>query len=156
MVLSVLVCSEAARTINSHLSATDLERLNKVFLDGIKSNDLQAIYFSSLNFKELTNDVKLSVCDRLIALHAESKLNEFEKNFYLTGAHRQIGCQAAVPSNIASTIKSSLTKDTSTAHELYFNYFSNKNIGATIDDATKGRIATNLQSILKTDDSLSR
>lgn len=46
MVLTVL----AARSINinSHLSGSDLQRLNSVFLDGIKSSDLQAVFYSAL------------------------------------------------------------------------------------------------------------
>lgn len=75
MVLAVVVYSQAARTINSHLSGSDLERLNKVFVDGIKSNDLQAVYYSALNLQQLSSDEKTSTCSRLLNLHAESKLN---------------------------------------------------------------------------------
>lgn len=81
---------------------------------------------------------------------------EFEKNFYLTGATKQLGCSQQLPANILTNVKLSLSKEPSTSHELFFNYFSNKNAGAVIDDATKNRLATALQTLLKSDDSLSR
>lgn len=71
----MLAFSEAANTINSHLSASDRERLNQVFVEGLKTNDLQAIYFSALNLDQLTSEEKSSVCTRIILLHSESKLN---------------------------------------------------------------------------------
>lgn len=80
-------------------------------------------------------------------------LQDFEKNFYLIGANKLLSCSSPVPADVLSAIKSSLTKDTTTAHELYYNYFSNKYAGNAIDDATKTRIAANLQTILKADDS---
>ncbi|XP_031627769.1 dolichyl-diphosphooligosaccharide--protein glycosyltransferase subunit 2 [Contarinia nasturtii] len=153
--LSIFVLGDALRAIENHLSSEDSVRLQQVFVDGIKSNDLQAIYFSALNLKELSAQEKSNVCERLLSLHGESKLNEFEKNFYLVGASKLLSCSSPVPAAILSTVKSSLAKDTTTAHELYYNYFSNKYAGNAVDDATKTRIATNLQTILKADDSLS-
>lgn len=81
---------------------------------------------------------------------------DFEKNFYLVGSSKLLSCSSPVPAAILTAVKSSLTKDTTTAHELFYNYFSNKYAGNVIDDATKTRIATNLQTILKADDSLSK
>lgn len=66
---------DALRAIENHLSHEDNARLKQVFVDGIKSNDLQAIYFSSLNLKDLSAKEKTDVCSRLATLHAESKLN---------------------------------------------------------------------------------
>ena len=81
---------------------------------------------------------------------------EFEKNFYLTGAHKLLACSSPIPATVVSTVKATLSKDTTTAQGLYFNYFSTVNVGGVIDDATKTRVAKNLQTILKADDSLSR
>lgn len=187
VVLTLLAYSKASRSINSHLSGSDLQRLNAVFLDGIKSNDLQAIFYSALNLKQLTSAEKTSTCSRLLNLHAESKLNvrrysvrctetkthsnsnsnsnsvsislflqEFEKNYYLTGAYKQLECSEKLPETILSSVMSAFSKEPSTTHELFFNYFSNKNVGAAIDEATKSRLATTLQTLLKGDDSLSR
>lgn len=153
--LSIFVLGDAIRAIDNHLSADDITRLNQVFADGIKSNDLQSIYFSSLNLKDISAQEKTNVCNRLATLHAESKLNEFEKNFYLVGTHKHLSCSSAVSASVLSAIKSSLSKDTTTSHELYFNYFANKYVGNAVDDATKTRLAANLQTILKADDSLS-
>lgn len=83
-------------------------------------------------------------------------MQAFEKNFYLAGAHSQLACSEAIPAAALSAIKSSLSKDTTTSHELYYNYFSNKYVGNAIDEATKTKIANNLQTILKADDSLSK
>jgi oligosaccharyltransferase complex subunit delta (ribophorin II) len=67
--------SEAARPINSHLSGSDLDRLNRVFQDGIKSNDLQTIFYSAVYGKELDLAAVKEACQRLEKLHADSKLN---------------------------------------------------------------------------------
>lgn len=83
-------------------------------------------------------------------------IQEFEKNFYLVGTHKHLSCSSAVSASVLSAIKSSLSKDTTTSHELYFNYFANKYVGNAVDDATKTRLAANLQTILKADDSLSK
>lgn len=66
---------DALRAIENHLSSDDNVRLNQVFVDGIKSNDLQAIYFSALNLKDLSASEKTKVCERLVTLYTESKLN---------------------------------------------------------------------------------
>lgn len=81
---------------------------------------------------------------------------EFERNFYLVGASELLACKSIIPESVSSAVKASLSKDTTTAHELFYNYYSNKYAGNTIDEATKTRIAANLQTILKADDSLSK
>lgn len=66
----------ALRTIDSHLDGDDRLRLNSVFHDAIKSNDLQSIYYSTLNLKEnLPKEQKDQICKRINDLYAESKLN---------------------------------------------------------------------------------
>lgn len=75
LVVSLFACSYAARTIYSHLSVSDFDRLNKVFADGLKSNDLQSIYYSALNLNQLSESDKNSACNRLLSVHSESKLN---------------------------------------------------------------------------------
>lgn len=79
--LSIFVLGDALRAIDNHLSSEDIARLNQVFVDGIKSNDLQSIYFSALNLKDLSAQEKTNACNRLLSLHGESKLNVsfFEK-----------------------------------------------------------------------------
>lgn len=66
----------ATRTVNNFLSKSDQDRLQSVFQDGIKSNDLQSIYYSALNLKSsLQSQEKTEVCGRLAASYADSKLN---------------------------------------------------------------------------------
>lgn len=73
----------------------------------------------------------------------------------MIGASKLLSCSNPIPADVLSAVKSSLSKDT-TAHELYYNYFSNKYAGNAVDDATKTRSAANLQTILKADDSLNK
>lgn len=65
----------AAKSINSHLTNVDLERLQHVFADGLNSNDIQSIYFGALNLKQTTKDENLKTCNRITQLHKDSKLN---------------------------------------------------------------------------------
>lgn len=74
----------------------------------------------------------------------------------MVGSSKLLECKNVVPEAVLSAIKASLSKDASTAQELYFNVFANKFVGNPLDEATKTRAATNLQNILKADDSLSK
>lgn len=65
----------SARTVDNHLGPKDLTRLQKVFVDGYGSGDLQAIFFSSLNIQLTDASQKEPLCKKIAALHAESKLN---------------------------------------------------------------------------------
>ena len=73
--LSIFVLGDALRAIENSLDSEDNARLQQVFVDGIKSNDLQGIYFSALNLKDLSAAEKNAACERLVNLHTESKLN---------------------------------------------------------------------------------
>lgn len=66
---------DALRAIDNHLTSDDSVRLQQVFIDGFKSNDLQSIHFSASNLDDLSSNEKTDVCSRLVDLHAESKLN---------------------------------------------------------------------------------
>uniref|UniRef100_A0A1L8E1D4 Dolichyl-diphosphooligosaccharide--protein glycosyltransferase subunit 2 n=1 Tax=Nyssomyia neivai TaxID=330878 RepID=A0A1L8E1D4_9DIPT len=143
------------RTTSNYLSATD-ERLQRVFLDGVKSSDLQTIYYSVLNYgSRLATAEKEALCTRVKSLHAESKLNDFEKNFYQIGIHAELKCSSPVPSSLISTLEGALAKDAASAPEVFYNFFAAKAAGLTLDDAAKLRAVKNLQAILKKDDSLS-
>lgn len=73
--LSIFVYGNALKTINTHLDGDDQLRLKAVFHDGLKSNDLQSIFYSSLNLKDLSKEQKAEACSRINTLYAESKLN---------------------------------------------------------------------------------
>lgn len=73
--LCAVATSSGARTVDSHLGPKDLTRLQKVFVDGLSSNDLQAIFFSSLNIETTDAATKETLCKKIVTLHAESKLN---------------------------------------------------------------------------------
>lgn len=81
--LSIFVFTNALRAIDNSLSSDDNARLKQVFLDGFKSNDIQAVYFGALNLKELSAQEKNSACSRLPSLYSESKLNVSFSSFRL-------------------------------------------------------------------------
>ncbi|XP_059615682.1 dolichyl-diphosphooligosaccharide--protein glycosyltransferase subunit 2 [Phlebotomus argentipes] len=154
LLVAPLVICAADRTTNSYLSPTD-ERLQRVFVEGVKSSDLQTIYYSVLNYgSRLTAADKTALCTRVKTLHADSKLNEFEKNFYLIGIYSELKCSPPVPPAVITALEGALAKEATTAPEVFFNFFAAKAAGIALDDAAKLRVVKNLQAILKKDDSL--
>ncbi|XP_055917463.1 dolichyl-diphosphooligosaccharide--protein glycosyltransferase subunit 2 [Eupeodes corollae] len=158
LLLGTQLCAPtiALQTVSSHLSSSDLSRLQKVFIDGLSSNDLQSIYYSTVNVETTNESQKAALCQKIHATYQDSKLNDFEKNFYLVGAHKNAKCTTvAIPQAVLNKISSSFSKDAATAQEIFFNLFASKAMGVTIDAPTSSKIAKNLQNILKKDDSLS-
>ncbi|XP_065086141.1 dolichyl-diphosphooligosaccharide--protein glycosyltransferase subunit 2 [Ochlerotatus camptorhynchus] len=137
------------RTVSKYITPADQDRYQKIFTDGLKSSDLQAVYFSSVNVADKSPDA----CSRLDAVYLESKFNDFEKNFYYSGSWKNFGCKT-VPTKVKQTVEAALQKDTGSTQEVYFNLHAAKYLGVSVDEATKARLAKNLQAILKKDDSL--
>ncbi|XP_308231.5 dolichyl-diphosphooligosaccharide--protein glycosyltransferase subunit 2 [Anopheles gambiae] len=154
LVVAALAATPATqRTVSSHLTAQDQERFAKVFSEGLKSNDLQSLYYASANVALPAGDVT-STCKRLFMLHSESKLNDFEKNFYLIGARKNFGCKEALPAKVETAVKAALAKDATTAQEIYYNFHSAKLAGLAVDEKVRTTLGKNLQTVLKKDDSL--
>ncbi|XP_055379542.1 dolichyl-diphosphooligosaccharide--protein glycosyltransferase subunit 2 [Condylostylus longicornis] len=153
--LAYSVSCVPSRTVSDHLSSIHRQRFEKVFAEGISSNDLQTVYYAAINHEKITQDEKTNLCKRILEVHAESKLNDFEKNFYLVGTYKHLKCSTQLPQNVLNAISTSLGKDVSTAQEMFFNLFSSKVMGIKIDKTTTEKLAKNLQNILKKDDSLS-
>lgn len=154
--MSVVLCvlhANAAKTINSHLSGADLQRLQQVFGEGLKSNDIQSVYYGAINFGKTTPKEKEEACKLVAKLHKDSKLNEFEKNFYLVATYKKLFCPSPISESIQDVI--TLKKEFTTAHEIYYNYFATLALGNPISDEVKANLVKNIQSILKKDDSLS-
>ncbi|XP_050073129.1 dolichyl-diphosphooligosaccharide--protein glycosyltransferase subunit 2 [Anopheles maculipalpis] len=145
--------SATQRTVSNHLTTQDKERFAKVFDEGLKSNDLQSLYYASVNVALPAGDA-VSTCKRLLSLHRESKLNDFEKNFYLIGARKNFDCKETLPTQVESAVKAALTKDASTAQEIYYNFHSAKLADLTVDEKVRIVLGKNLQTVLKKDDSL--
>uniref|UniRef100_A0A2M3YZ40 Dolichyl-diphosphooligosaccharide--protein glycosyltransferase subunit 2 n=1 Tax=Anopheles braziliensis TaxID=58242 RepID=A0A2M3YZ40_9DIPT len=141
------------RTVSVHLTAQDQDRFDKVFSEGLKSSDLQSLYYTSANVPLPAGDAA-STCKRLLTVHGESKLNDFEKNFYLIGALKNFGCKEDVPAKVQSSVKATLSKEGSSAQELFFNYHSAKLAGVSIDEKVRTALGKQLQNALKKDDSL--
>lgn len=144
-----------APSVSSHISGADLERFEGIFAEGLRSRDIQANYYSALLSTKTTPAEAKAVCGRLNDVWNESKLNEFEKNFYFVGIFRQLKCNLPFPGKFESAIRGSLEKEFKTVQEIYYNYFATKLLTEKdIPDETKAKVAKNLLSILKKDDSL--
>lgn len=75
-VFSSFLLAEAHLAVNDSLNGDDRLRIQELFQNGIKSSNLEAIYYSAVNIKDLLNeDDKLKVCSRLQNLHSESKFD---------------------------------------------------------------------------------
>ncbi|XP_053689672.1 dolichyl-diphosphooligosaccharide--protein glycosyltransferase subunit 2 [Sabethes cyaneus] len=142
-----------AKTVSKFITPLDQDRYQSIFSEGLQSNDLQAVYYSSVNAAEV--EKPQDACKRLVAVFGESKLNDVEKNFYLTGAWKNFNCKDAVPAKVQDSVKSFAQKQFSSAQELYFYFQAVKNLNLPIDEAQKVRMAKNLQFVLLKDDSLS-
>ena len=154
--MAALVLSTAAGpSVNQHISSADRSRFDGIFYEGLRSKDIQSIYYTSLSYDKLSKGEAKVVCLQLIDTYNESKLNEFEKNFYFVGIFRQLKCSLPFPGKFEAAIRSSLDKDVKTVAELYFNFFATRLLTEKdIPDETRARVAKNLLALLKKDDSL--
>ncbi|KAG5677239.1 hypothetical protein PVAND_007013 [Polypedilum vanderplanki] len=154
--LVFVTCVYATRTVDNFLSKSDLQRLNQIFADGLQSSDLQTLYYSVINSKNVPADIKSNLCKKLSALHSESKLNDFEKNYYYTGISTTLACSEKIPSELVSQIKASFNKDFASTQEMFYAYYTQKFLDPAVvkEDATKETLAKKLLVLLKKDDSL--
>lgn len=108
----------SARTVSKFITKQDQDRYGKIFAEGLKSSDLQAVYFSSASAGVTAGDKTPEACKRLVEVYGESKLNEFEKNFYLAGAWKNLACKEPVAAKVRDAIKGALAKDAGSAQEI--------------------------------------
>lgn len=144
----------STRTVDSHLGAKDLTRLQKVFVDGFASSDLQAIFFSSLNIQSTDPSQKETLCKKIVNLHTESKLNSFEKDYYLIGAYKNLQCPSKLDESLLSKIYSSLDSELGSSQEIYYRVITHKQLGVQISEASQAKLFKRLQELLKKDDTL--
>lgn len=155
LLLAALCCCWAAPAVNNHISGADQTRFDGIFYEGFRSRDIQSIYYTALSYEKATKGENKVVCLQLIDTYSESKLNEFEKNFYFVGIFRQLKCNLPFPGKLEEAIRSSLDKDAKTVAEVYFNYFATRLLTEKeIPEETKAKVAKNLLALLKKDDSL--
>lgn len=124
-----------------------------VFNDALTSSDIQTVYYGAVNIKSLDAALKKSTCEHITKLYATSKLNEFEKIFYLAATYKHLLCTQVVPESLHDT--ASLKKEFASAQELYFTLLTRKSIGALENEEEKAAVVRNIQALLKKDDSLS-
>ncbi|XP_053962532.1 dolichyl-diphosphooligosaccharide--protein glycosyltransferase subunit 2 [Anastrepha ludens] len=143
-----------ARTVPGHLGQNDLHRLERVFADGLTSNDLQSIYYSTLNIQ--MNDAKEStkLCSKIRTLHQESKLNAYEKDFYLIGSGKNLNCKDKLSETVLANVYSSLKSELSSSQEIYFRVATNKLLGVLVDEQSTDKLLKTLHDLLKKDDSI--
>lgn len=145
----------AGPAVTSHISASDQTRFDTIFAEGLRSRDIQSIYYTALSFQKIARGESKVVCLQLIDTYNESKLNEFERNFYFVGIFRQLKCNLPFPGKFEAAIRGSLDKDAKTIAEVYFNYFATRLLTEKdIPEETKAKVAKNLLALLKKDDSL--
>ncbi|KAH8316693.1 hypothetical protein KR067_013529, partial [Drosophila pandora] len=154
-VLAAFGATWSARTVDNHLGAKDLTRLQKVFVDGYGSSDLQSIFFSSLNIQLTDASQKEPLCKKIATLHAESKLNGFEKDYYYIGASKNLGCSAKLEESLLSKVYASLNSELGSSQEIFYRVVTHKVLGVEINEATQTKVAKRLQELLKKDDTLS-
>ncbi|KAH8347702.1 hypothetical protein KR084_000312, partial [Drosophila pseudotakahashii] len=145
----------SARTVDSHLGQKDLSRLQNVFVDGFGSSDLQSVFFSSLNIQLTDAKQKEPLCNKIATLHAESKLNSFEKDYYYIGASRNLGCSAKIDEGLLSKVYASLNSELGSSQEIFYRVVTHKVLGVEINEAAQGKMVKRLQELLKKDDTLS-
>ncbi|XP_017049749.1 dolichyl-diphosphooligosaccharide--protein glycosyltransferase subunit 2 [Drosophila ficusphila] len=145
----------SALTVDSHLGPKDLSRLQKVFVDGFGSSDLQSIFFSSLNIQLTDATQKEPICKKIATLHAESKLNSFEKDYYYIGASRNLGCSAKIDESLLSKVYGSLNSELGSTQEIFYRVVTHKVLGVEVNEAAQGKLVKRLQELLKKDDTLS-
>jgi len=143
-----LVSGLSTRTVSNYITGADRARYNEVFSDGLKSNDLQSLYYSSLN---LAGGDKAAICKKLPSLYAESKLNDFEKNFYLIGTSKKLACTE----KLSVDLKDAFTRNYTSTQEVFYTFRAVKELGKALTPDNLAQIGRNLQLVLKKDDSLS-
>lgn len=149
----IATCISATQTIDNFLSKSDLQRLQQIFTDGLKSSDLQSIYYSAINSNNIPN--KAELCKKLSGLYAESKLQDYEKNYYYVGASKSLACSEKISDNVVNQLKSSFDKDFTTTQEMFYSYYAQKTSNAAVlTDAVKEKLGKNLLALIKKDDSL--
>lgn len=154
LALSLSSTTLGARTVQDYLGQRDIRRLHKVFNDGLKLNDLQAVYYSSLNIQNLDTKASVDLCSKLHSLYEDSKLNCYEKDFYLIGSRKNLGCKEKLTEAILGKVYSSIKSNLSSSQEIYYRVASHKLLGVQIDEQNSARIVKILQELLKKDDSI--
>ncbi|XP_037956936.1 dolichyl-diphosphooligosaccharide--protein glycosyltransferase subunit 2-like [Teleopsis dalmanni] len=153
-ILTGLSAILATRTVSTYLDNNDLNRLQKVFADGLQSNDLQSIYYSTLNIEVTNPKEKELLCKKIVEAHTDSKLNNFEKDFYLIAANKNLHCAEKIPESILSKVYAAFKNDVGTIQEVYFRFISHKLLGVQVDEDAIKKIALKLQEVLKKEDTL--
>lgn len=154
LALSLSATTMGARTVQDYLGQKDINRLQRVFSEGLKLNDLQAIYYSSLNLKDLDIKESADLCSKLQKLYEDSKLNGYEKDFYLIGARKNLLCKEKLPEALLGKVYSSFKANPSSSQEIFYRVLSHKLLGVQIEEQNTASILKILQDLLKKDDSI--
>lgn len=82
------------------------------------------------------------------------QFQDFEKNFYLVGAYKNIKCTNQLPQQVLDKIATSLSKEVATTQEIFFNVVASKRMGVSISSAVADKLSKNIQAVMSKDDSL--
>lgn len=154
--LLIASSGSATQTIDNFLSQSDLQRLQQTFTDGLKSTDIQSIYYSAINSKNIPAATKTEVCKKLSGLYSESKLPDSEKSYYYIGASKSLGCSEKIPDTLISQLKSSFDKDFASTQEMFYAYFTQSVVDEAVlkTEAIREKLGKSLLALVKKDDSL--
>ncbi|KAJ0182793.1 hypothetical protein K1T71_002162 [Dendrolimus kikuchii] len=148
--LFFLLLSTLALSNGNTLQGTiDVQRLQKILQDNVKSRDLTAIYYAVRGLKQLNVAIP-DVCEVIKILNYDVK--NIEQVFYLTNVAALTNCQNAVKPEVLGAATVVLDKKDATLAELYYAVYTLKALGkGSIYD--KEDALKNLIQILKKDDS---
>lgn len=82
-------------------------------------------------------------------------MQNFEKDYYLIGANRNLHCATKIPEALLSKVYSSLDSELATTQEIYYRLATHKALGVQVSEAAQAKIVKRLQEVLKKDDTLS-
>ncbi|CAH2049907.1 unnamed protein product, partial [Iphiclides podalirius] len=143
--LSLLALSKA----NILQSTVNVQKLQGILEEGLKSKDIGGLYFAIKGLKQLNAKIP-NVCENLKT--SKYDVSNLEQVFYLTNAAALSNCQNILTPDVLSTPTLTLDKKDVSLQELYYAVYSLKALGkGTIYD--KEDALKNLIQLLKNDDS---
>lgn len=151
--LAVATTSAGGLTIANHLTAADKQRLQTVFTEGVRGDDLQNAHHSAKYIPKSSAVPTADICQHIASLHRDAKINEFERSFYALSAYKSLLCTQSIPeAMIAET--TGRHEGYTTAMEIYQTLAARRSLSIPLADVQKQSLAKNLLAILRKDDSL--
>lgn len=144
----LILVSIAVSNANILQGTVDINRLQTILKDNLKSKDVGTLYYAVRGLKQLKADVP-NICEDLKTIKYDVK--NLEQVFYLTNLALLTNCQNSLKPEVLATPTQALDKKDVTIQELYLAVYTLKALGkGTIYD--KEDALKNLIQLLKKDD----